>query len=159
MGVGKTVVGKLLAAQLNKEFIEMDEVIETRQGKKIVDIFAQDGEAAFRELEKKLLEELSEQEDLVVSCGGGLICSEDNLKLLKSSGTVFSLRASASTIYERTQKYAHRPLLNVNTPLKKIKELLAVRAPYYNRAHYSIDTDRISADEVAAKIIDILKEK
>ena len=159
MGTGKTVVGELLAARLNKEFIEMDEVIEKRQGKEIVDIFAQEGEGAFRELETDLLKELSEHEDLVISCGGGLICNEDNLKLLKSSGTVFSLMASAATIYERTKKYTHRPLLNVEGPLEKIEKLLAIRTPYYSQAHYSIDTDAISPDEVADKIINILKEK
>jgi shikimate kinase len=158
MGTGKTVVGKLLAERLDKEFIEMDEVVQERQGKEIVDIFAQEGEGVFRKLESELLRELSTACDLVISCGGGLICNEDNLELLKKSGTVFSLMASAATVYERTKKYTHRPLLNVDKPLDKIEKLLAARAPYYSQAHHSIDTDAISPDEAADKIIVLLKK-
>ncbi len=158
MGTGKTVVAKLLAERLGKEFVEMDDVIQKRRGKKIVDIFAQDGEEAFRKSESDLLDELSRVCDLVVSCGGGLICNEINLKLLKKSGIVFCLRATAATIYERTKKYDHRPLLNVDKPLEKVAALLEMRAPYYNQAHYSIDTDSISPDEVVDKIIDLLQK-
>jgi len=103
MGTGKTTVGRILAKKLNREFIETDEVIELREGSKIVDIFAKKGEGHFRELEKSLLGELSLKEDLIVSCGGGLICGEENLILLKKSGIVFSLTASAQIIYQRTK--------------------------------------------------------
>jgi shikimate kinase len=153
------VVGKLLSAKLGKDFIEMDEVIETRAGKKIVDIFAQEGEVTFRKLESQLLLELSAGQDLVVSCGGGLICNDKNLQVLKDTGTVFCLRASAPIIYERTTKYLHRPLLNVSDPLGKIEELLAARQPYYGQAHYTIDTDDISPEAVVDKIVDTLKEE
>jgi shikimate kinase len=156
MGTGKTTVGKILARQLNKEFVEMDEAIEARQGKKIVDIFAFSGEPYFRKLEKELLKELSTKSDLVVSCGGGLICDEENLKMLKENGTVFNLTAKAKSIYARTKQYRNRPLLNVGSPLKKIRELLKQREPYYAQAHYRIDTDSISVKEVARRIIDIV---
>jgi len=156
MGTGKTVTGKVLADKLKREFVEVDELIEQAQGKPITDIFAQEGEAHFRALEKKALKELSLKQGLVVSCGGGLICNEDNLKLLKETGWVFCLKASPGTIYERTKKYAHRPLLNVKDPLKKIEELLKQRASYYSRAHYSIDTEKVKPSVVADKIIAII---
>ena len=157
MGTGKTVVGKILAKRLNKEFIEMDEVIEQREGKEIVDIFSQKGEGYFRELEKNLLNELSRREYLIISCGGGLICNEENLSILKETGIVFSLMASASVIYERTKKYTRRPLLNVDNPLKEIEELLAKRARYYNQAHYTIKSEEQTPEEVANAIINLIE--
>ena len=86
MGTGKTIVGKILAKKLAKEFIEMDTVIEEKEGSEIVDIFAKQGQAYFRSLEKELLGELSKREDVVISCGGGLVCDQGNLKVLKETG-------------------------------------------------------------------------
>lgn len=157
MGTGKTAVGKILAKSLDKQFIEMDDLIEQRAGKKITEIFTQDGEEHFRKLENQLLKELSSRQDLVVSCGGGLICNDENLAILKGSGTVFSLESSPEMIYERTKKYEHRPLLNVDDPLGKIHDLLQKRKPFYEQAHYSIRSESESPQEVADKIIDILK--
>ena len=156
MGTGKTVIGKILAQKLGKDFIETDEKIESRQGKKIVDIFSQNGEEYFRALEKEIIRKLSSQKDLVISCGGGLICNRENLELLKSTGLVFCLRASAETIHERTKKDKNRPLLNVNNSLDKIKNLLQERTSCYAQAHYAIDTEGISPDEIVRKIISIL---
>jgi shikimate kinase len=92
----------------------------------------------------------------VVSCGGGLVCDEENLRILKETGTVFNLKASAQILYERTKKHKHRPLVNVEDPLSKIEELLKKREPYYNQAHYSIETEGIAPLEVANRIINIL---
>ena len=156
MGTGKTVVGEDLAKRLNREFVEMDTVIAETEGREIVDIFDKRGEAYFRELEKKLLKGLCLKTDLVVSCGGGLICDEENLKQLKETGIVFALRASPSTIYQRTKKQAHRPILNIDDPQAKIRELLDKRDPYYKQAHHLIDTENILPGEVAVKIITIL---
>lgn len=156
MGTGKTAVGKILAKRLAREFIEMDVLIEEKEGSKIADIFAKQGEGYFRSLEKILLGELSKREDLAVSCGGGLVCDQENLKLLKETGVVFALRASVSTIYQRTKEHTHRPILNVEHPQEKIKQLLEKRAPYYAQAQHSIDTDNLSPEEIADKIIAIL---
>ena len=157
MGTGKTSVAKILAADLDKQFIEMDELIEQRAAKSINDIFSQDGEAHFRSLESSLLNELAQKEDLVVSCGGGLICNEDNLKTLKDTGLVFNLESSAQAIYERTKKYTHRPLLNVEDPLGKINELLLKRKPFYGQAHHSVRSEDESPQEVAKRIEEIIK--
>lgn len=156
MGAGKTAVGKLVARKLRREFIEMDAIIEKQEGAKIVDIFAQKGEPYFRDLEKKLLKKLSNRNELVVSCGGGVICDPENLKLLKSSGKVFSLIVSAETAYERTKGECCRPILNISDPLAKIKELLAKRSTCYRQAHYQINTDELSIEQVANKVVDIL---
>jgi shikimate kinase len=156
MGTGKTTVGKILAAKLDREFVEMDAVIESRQGSAITDIFANKGEIYFRRLESELLKELSVRENLVISCGGGLICNRGNLKLLKDSGIVVALSASVSITYERTKKYTCRPILNVENPRERIEELLKERAPYYAQAHHMIDTDNASAEKIADKIISFL---
>jgi len=156
MGVGKTAVGKILAKRLKLQFIEMDEVIEKEENKPITEIFSTQGEPYFRKLESSLLKKISAKTDNIVSCGGGLICNEENLKILKETGIVFNLTASPEIIYERTKKYSHRPLLNVDNPIKKIDELIRKRNPYYSKAHHTIDTTEISASEVAEKIIDLL---
>ena len=151
------LVNNVEMKRLNKQFIEMDETIEQREGKEIVDIFSQKGEDYFRKLEKNLLTELSRREDLVISCGGGLVCHEENLSVLKETGVVFSLMTSASVIYERTKKYTRRPLLNVDSPLKEIEELLTKRARYYNQAHYTIKSEEQTPEEVANAIINLIE--
>ena len=158
MGAGKTAVGRILADKINKEFIEMDDIIEADEGRSIVDIFAQQGEAYFRRCEKKLLNDLSARKDLIIGCGGGLVCDSENLEILRDTGLVFCLKVSALTAYGRTRHQTHRPILNVDNPLRIIEELLSKRAPCYDQAHYSIDTDGISPDAVADKIIDILNK-
>jgi len=156
MGTGKTSCGKIIARSLQREFVEMDEVIEAREGMSIVDIFAAKGEPYFRRKEEALLKELAAKTNLVVSCGGGLVCNPDNLALLKDTGLVFGLTAAASTIYERIKSQKHRPLLNVENPLERIRQLLQKRNPCYQQAHYIIETDQISAEQVAQKIIAII---
>jgi shikimate kinase len=156
MGTGKTSVAKLLAKSLKKHFIETDEIIEKQERKTITDIFKICGEPYFRKQERKLLKKIAQENNLVVSCGGGLICNSQNLKILKKTGTVFNLTASAQTIYERTKKCLHRPLLNVAQPLKIIEQLLKRRKRFYEQAHYTVNTEDLTPGEIAAKIIGIL---
>jgi len=158
MGTGKTTVGKLLAKKLRKEFAELDELIEKKEQRKITDIFSQSGETYFRQLENDLLKKISTQSNLVVSCGGGLMCNKNNIQILKNSGIVFNLEASSATIYKRTKDFAHRPLLNVQDPLMDIENLLQQRKPYYAQAHYAIDTEKKTPEEIVDAIIIILKE-
>lgn len=156
MGTGKTTLGKIISRKLGKKFIETDTLIEKQENKKIADIFNSLGETHFRTLEKNLLKEISQENNLVVSCGGGLICDEENLKIVLQTGIVFNLTALPETIYERIKHYRHRPLLNVEDPLTAIKELQNKRQIFYSKAHYNIDTDNQSPQEIAGKIIDIL---
>ena len=158
MGTGKTEVAQLLAKSLNKQFVEMDEEIQKQAGKTIVDIFSQDGEATFRTYEKDLLKSLSLKEDLIVSCGGGLVCDQENLEILNGSGLVFCLKAKPITIYERLKDDTTRPLLCVKDPLAKIEGLLEKRKSYYDQARFSIDTDQLTKTQVAESIIATIKD-
>lgn len=156
MGTGKTTVGKILANKLSRKFVEMDQIIEQQQGKKITDIFVKEGEEHFRKLEKDLLKELSVQSDLVVSCGGGLVCDQENLKILKNTGQAFSLFASPEVIFERVKHTKQRPLLNGEDPLSIIRQLLRRRKDFYQNAGTRVDTDNYSAQEVAEYILGLL---
>jgi shikimate kinase len=155
MGTGKSIVAKLLSENLNKEFIETDEVIEEQEQMNIVDIFRIKGEPYFRKLESNLAFKLSGRQDLVVSCGGGLVCNSENLKLLKSSGIVCALGAKTKVIYDRIKGQSHRPLLNVADPMGEIERLLSRRLEFYNQAHHTIATDTLSPKEVVDKILEV----
>jgi len=158
MGTGKSLVGRLLAEQLGREFVEMDALIEKSQGKTILQIFAEEGEVYFRSLEQELLRKLALKADLVVSCGGGLVCDPANLTLLKNSGLLICLTASPEVIEQRTEKHICRPLLKVNNRLKTIKELLEKRKFCYEQAEHQVNTDGLKPEEVAVKIKKILDE-
>lgn len=158
MGTGKTAVGKALAVHLGMKFVDMDDIIEEREGMKISDIFEKKGEPYFRHAEKSVAKDIAIQSGLVVAAGGGAIVDEENVKNFKSSGIILCLVATPDKIFERTKDHIHRPLLNVSDPKEKISELLAKRAEYYARADYRIDTTDLSVDEVAQKIISLLKE-
>src|SRR6266404_428612 len=109
MGTGKSSVGRLVADLLHFTFLDTDHVIEARAGKPISDIFAQDGEPAFRKWESRIVEELTLRDKTVISTGGGLPAYEENLISLKTHALVVCLWASAETIYERVRGHNHRP--------------------------------------------------
>lgn len=152
MGTGKTAVGKELAKRKNWQFVDLDELIECRQGRSITDIFAKEGEPYFRKLEKEALKEIAEEDNFVAACGGGIVINPDNIKLMKKTGKMICLAAKPDVILERTRKFKHRPLLQVDNPAGKIEELLKIRAPYYAQADKTIDTSKLSVKEVAEKI-------
>jgi shikimate kinase len=156
MGTGKTAVGKLLAARLKKQRLCLDDMVEWKIGKPIVDIFEQDGEAFFRKVEKEIVRAASRDKDAVIDAGGGVVIDEENVKRLKEHGIIICLRAKPEVIYERTKGHLHRPLLNAPNPVESIRALLDRREQYYNRADYTIDTSELSPDEVVDKIIGII---
>lgn len=158
MGTGKTTVGKLLSRKLGWDFVDLDDLIEKREKMKIVDIFSQKGEAYFRKKEKEVLREISGKDNLVVGCGGGVVLDEENIQIIKETGLPVRLEASKEVIYERTKKFKHRPLLNVENPLEKIEELLKRRRPYYAKIPDFIDTSSLQAEEVVERIIKLLKD-
>ncbi len=154
MGTGKSSVGRLAAQVLHFTFLDTDHVIEARAGISISEIFAQAGEAAFREWERRIVEELSRRTKTVIATGGGLPANEGNMASLKTHALVVCLWASPEAIYERVRAHAHRPLLfNEPDPLAKIRDLLAVREPYYRQADVLVNTEMRSLREVAQQVV------
>lgn len=135
MGTGKTTVGKLLAKNLNRGFIDTDHLIEERQGMTIPEIFAQMGESAFRKMEADIAQELGQREGLVISTGGRMMLDPANVAALSSKGRVFCLVATPQEILSRIEKDKdhRRPLLDVPNPSEQIVELLQARKKGYQR--------------------------
>jgi len=156
MGTGKSVVGKKLAAKLDKDFIELDDMIESKEKMSIKDIFEKKLEPYFRQVEKEAVKEAAKRENVVISAGGGAVMDEENFKNLKNSGIIICLKASPDTILKRTKNLKTRPLLNVSDPKKQIEELLKKREPYYNKADFSINTDDLTIEQVAARAMDFI---
>ena len=153
MGTGKSSVGQMLASALHFTFLDTDHAIETRAGKTIADIFAQDGEPAFREWERSLVQELTQRKKTIISTGGGLAADDANLVSLKTHALVVCLWASPEKIWERVRNQTHRPLLNGPEPLAKIKSLLAAREPFYRQSDVLMNTELRSVREVAQQVI------
>jgi shikimate kinase len=153
MGTGKSSVGRLVAEQLRFELVDTDELIEKRAGKTITEIFQQNGEPAFRDLEKQLVAELATRTGIVISAGGGLAANEANLKNLKNHAVVVCLWASPEKIFQRVRHQTHRPLLHDPDPLAKIKTMLAVREPFYRQADVIVNTELRSVKAVAQQVV------
>ncbi|GAH81415.1 unnamed protein product, partial [marine sediment metagenome] len=157
---GKTAVGQLLAKKLDRKFIEMDLVIEQQAGKSIPEIFQQDGEIAFRELEIEVTREIAERKNAVIACGGGLVLNKINIDRLRKSARIVYLTASPRVILKRvSSEEGQRPLLEVDSPTLTIRELLRFRKPFYERAaDITIDTSKLDINAVVEEIINRLKE-
>ncbi|MEW6171110.1 MAG: shikimate kinase [Candidatus Omnitrophota bacterium] len=157
MGTGKTATAKLIAKTLNRKFLDLDDLITTKEKKSITKIFEEKGEVYFRKVEKEIVKEISAQKDLIVACGGGVVIDKDNLDNLKKSGVVICLTSTPEIILERTKKFNHRPLLNVDNPIEKIKELLIKREPFYNQAHYILDTTKLTPAQTKDEVLKLIK--
>jgi shikimate kinase len=153
MGTGKTTIGMRLARKLGYTFVDSDNEVEREQGVSISHIFSELGEPRFRELEKGMLKRLSQRKGLVISAGGGAVIDPENVDNLRKGGPVVCLTAKAEVIYDRIKHSTHRPLLHVDDPLAKIKELLDVRAPFYARADITVDTSGLTHDEVVEMVL------
>jgi shikimate kinase len=159
MGTGKSTVGRELARKKKWHFVDLDELIELKEKRSISDIFSQSGEPYFRRVERQVLKEVARERGFVVACGGGIVTNEDNIATMKDSGVVVCLTACVDTIFARTAQFAHRPLLSVPEPKKQIELLLKLRAPFYARADKTIDTSKISVQEVVARISRLIAQK
>ena len=162
MASGKSRTGRALADRLGRPYIDTDAVIVERAGKSITDIFAQDGEAAFRQMEKDLIAEIAEdQTPKVVSLGGGALNQPENLKAIRESGTIIRLWASPEILSERIGRKNSRPLLaNLSDEerLVKIKAMLQEREPIYAQADFSVEsTNDASETHVIERIMHMLK--
>ena len=156
MGAGKTTVGKLLAKEKGMDFVDTDERIVSEQNRDIPDIFTEDGDAHFRDLETELLKELSEREySRIYSLGGGTPLRPRNREIARGLGTVVYLRVQPETVYARLKGDTVRPLLQCENPLQRIRELLAGRQEAYEAAaHVILDVDGLSFDEIMDRIED-----
>lgn len=159
MGSGKTTISNTLKEKYRMEVIDMDSEIELREGRKISEIFASDGEEYFRNLETELLRELQKKENLVISCGGGTPLREQNVAEMRRNGDVFLLSAAPATIYERVKDSHDRPILEGNKSVSFIEELLEKRrGKYEEAADFVIETDGKTAEEICEEIIQIRKD-
>ncbi|MEP6608287.1 MAG: shikimate kinase [Burkholderiaceae bacterium] len=134
MGAGKSTVGRLLAQQLNYQFIDADRELEARSGVPIPTIFEIEGEAGFRRREIGLLSELTQRAGIVLATGGGAILDADMAHSMRQRGLVIYLRATADEIFRRTRQDRSRPLLQTANPRASIDRLLAEREPLYEAA-------------------------
>ena len=169
MGSGKSTLGKILARQLDCDFIDIDKYIEARYRKTIRDLFAIYGESGFRKIERRLLEEVSDIGDVVIACGGGTPCFSDNMQIINSKGTSIYLRVPVERLYARLSRphsKAKRPVIAGKTDeelMQFIVENLAARDKYYSQASFSFDTTNIETaaetEETAAILIDELHKK
>jgi shikimate kinase len=152
MGTGKSTIGRLVAEQIQFGFVDTDAWIEERLGRSISDIFAREGEAAFRQYEKQAVKALARQRNLVIAAGGGLVADPANMASLKAHALVIWLVASPETIWERVQTQTHRPLLQGPDPLAKIRALLEAREPSYRQADVFVHSGLRCPKEVAQQV-------
>ncbi len=159
MGSGKSTVAAILADRLELDLMDTDEAIEEAEGRTISEIFEEEGEASFRDMETELLKTIVTEHwrELVISLGGGLPMREENRELLKKAGKVVLLRANPSTVYERLKEDTTRPLLRGDNPKEKIQELHNLRKNQYEAAaDIVVDTDDKTPEEIADTIIEML---
>ncbi len=162
---GKTQVGEEVARRLNCRFVDTDDEVASLAGKPIPDIFAEDGEQSFRELEKWALKRCcASEENIVVSTGGGAVVDPQNRAIMFEQGVVVCLEARPDTIYKRLKKDTEdsqsanpRPLLSGDDPLRQIETLKQMRQPFYALADWTVHTDSLTMDEVAEEVMRGLK--
>lgn len=160
MASGKTRIGRLLAKHLKLSYVDSDALIVQWAGKSIAEIFEQEGEAKFRELEKEIIKEISQKKGLVVSLGGGAITKSENVQVVKNTGILICMRAEPEVLCERIGRNDNRPLMAGLEPeerLEKIKTMLAEREKYYALADFSIDSSEDPPEtRVIPQILDAL---
>ncbi len=157
-GTGKTVTGQAVATLLGWSFLDTDDVLERLAGKSVEAVFADDGEGAFRALESKALAEVCNSTQQVISTGGGMVIDPANQSLMRDSGFVVCLEASAETIIQRlfsatSENETVRPLLQGDHPLGRAVELKADRAASYAQAHWTVHTDNLSVQDIAREVV------
>ncbi len=155
MGTGKSSVGRIVAAQLGRPFVDLDDVIAERAGKPIPQIFAEDGEPAFRALEAAACAEMAAPAGRVIATGGGAMVNPANREALAAGGTLICLEAAPEAILRRVSRGDERPMLAGSEPLARIRELLAQRASAYAAVPHHLDTTHLSIPAAAERVMGI----
>ncbi|MEI7812581.1 MAG: shikimate kinase [Ignavibacteria bacterium] len=162
MAAGKSTIGPILANTLGWDFYDLDKLIEEQMGKKITQIFEEHGEKFFRRKETEVLTEISKMSNVVIALGGGTSIYNDNLGLIRRTGKVIYLKASAESLYRRLKNDKKRPIFNDTKggDLKaKILQMLEQRGPYYEKANLVINTDKTSLGITVDKIVKLIYRK
>ncbi len=165
MGSGKSTIGPILANTLGWDFFDLDKVIEEREGKKVSNIFEENGEEYFRDLEKKVLEELSIKENIIIALGGGTVASQVNIDLMKKNGKIVYLKISPESAYNRLRFKRDRPVLTrdgtvnlgKNEFIQKINHLLQRRKKFYEQADVTFDTNNLPIGIAVDRIVKIIQ--
>jgi shikimate kinase len=152
-GCGKTTVGRLLAERLQAGFVDIDAIIARREGKPITMIFAEKGEAAFRDMERKEMETALAGEPAVIAPGGGWAAQPSAIETAKVHALVVYLRARPETAAQRAEPEGNRPVLMGGDPVARMRELQKEREPFYRSAHAEVDADRKAAPEVVSEVV------
>ena len=163
MCAGKTTVGKALAKELGRTFYDLDWYVEERFHKKVPQIFAEEGEARFRVLERRMLHEVAEFENIVLSCGGGTPCHFDNMDYMNSVAETYYLKATPETLIQHIAiSRGERPLLKGKSP-EELREFvstqLAEREPYYEKAQHIVDINVLDSFDKIKDIVSLIKQK
>lgn len=154
MGAGKSTIGRLLAAELSREFYDSDHEIQARCGADIPWIFDVEGEAGFRDRETQMIRELARHEGVVIATGGGAVLREENRRLLRESGTVIYLLTTVEQQLRRTAKDRNRPLLQRGDREQLLRDMFALRDPLYRAtADVVVRTDRRGPRAVVNEIV------
>ena len=161
---GKTEVGKILAKELNKDFFDTDKLVEDSAGCSIEEVISRDGWEYFRNIEKKIIEEVSMRDDLIIATGGGIVLEWDNVINLQRNGLIVWLYGNAEVLKERMNRDHGsgkiRPSLTGSDPLDEIREVLSIRKPLYERAaDLIVDASSPSIQEVTNSIINALTKE
>jgi shikimate kinase len=163
-GAGKSTVGRRLATRLGREFVDADDLLEKRQGALIRDIVKSLGWEHFRAMEKRIIEEISSGDNLVIAPGGGAVLDDENVRSLKKNGLVIWLKADRQVLYRRMgedpRTISSRPTLTGKGTLEEFEEVMAFREPFYQKAaDIQLDTVDLEVEEVVERILSILLER
>lgn len=153
MGAGKSSVARVLSAATGWPCVSTDDLIVQAEGRSINEIFRDNGEAFFRDVERRIILEVSKRQSVIIDCGGGVVLDSRNVEALRKNGVLVYLQTSPAEIFRRLKTQTDRPLLKTPDPQAKIKELLDYRSPFYAQADHTLMTDGKTPEQVGQEIL------